>query len=127
MADRFFTPQLLGLGDVALDGDEAKHMTTVRRFAPGDRVVLFNGDGNEYPASILEAGKRLVSLRIESVETPNRERPFPLIVAAAIPKADRFDFLIEKLVETTLDFMTIPCFGETRVILCTLSCSMRRN
>ena len=62
------------------------------------------------------ADRALVSLRIESVETPNRERPFPLIVAAAIPKADRFDFLIEKLVELGV-MKFIPLLTERSVVI----------
>lgn len=116
MSDRFFTPQPLGPGPVTLDGDEAKHLGTVRRFGPGDRVTLFNGDGNEYPALVIEAGKRSIALTIESVETPNRERPFQLTVAAAIPKGDRCDFLIEKLVELGVTTF-IPLITERSVVI----------
>jgi 16S rRNA (uracil1498-N3)-methyltransferase len=48
MADRFYHPGPLGLGDVTLDGPEAHHLANVRRFGPGDVVALFNGDGREY-------------------------------------------------------------------------------
>ena len=74
-------------------------MATVRRFAPGDRVVLFNGDGGEYTAEIVGASKKQVALRVFEREEPAREVPFPIAVGSAIPKADRLDFLIEKLVE----------------------------
>jgi 16S rRNA (uracil1498-N3)-methyltransferase len=116
MSDRFFTPQPLGPGLVTLDGDEAKHLGTVRRFGPGDRVTLFNGDGNEYPAVITDAGKRSVALTIDAVESPNRERPFPLTVASAIPKGDRGDFLIEKLVELGVTTF-IPLITERSVVI----------
>lgn len=116
MSDRFFTPQPLGLGPITLDGDEAKHLGTVRRFGPGDHVTLFNGEGNEYPAIVTEAGKRSISLKIESVETPNRERLFPLTVASAIPKGDRSDFLIEKLVELGATKF-IPLITERSVVI----------
>ena len=116
MSDRFYTSQPLSLGDVSLDGDEAKHLATVRRFGAGDRVVLFNGDGHEYAAEVIEAGKRLVTLRVGSVDSPNRERPFPLTVAAAIPKGDRCDFLIEKLVELGVTTF-IPLIAERSVVI----------
>jgi 16S rRNA (uracil1498-N3)-methyltransferase len=116
MSDRFFTPQPLGLGPVTLEGDEAKHLGTVRRFGPGDRVMLFNGDGNEYPAMVTESGKRSVALTIYAVESPNRERAFPLTVASAIPKGDRCDFLIEKLVELGVTTF-IPLITERSVVI----------
>jgi 16S rRNA (uracil1498-N3)-methyltransferase len=116
MADRFFTPQPLAPGAVTLDGDEAKHLATVRRFGPGDRVTLFNGDGHEYPATVATVAKREVTLRVESVETPARERAATLTVASALPKGDRFDFLLEKLVELGVTRF-VPLVTERSVVV----------
>ena len=99
MADRFFTKFPLSPGEFVLDGPEAHHIGTVRRFEPGDRVVLFNGDGGEYPAEIVSAGKKQVVLQVLVREEPQREVPFPIVVGSALPKADRLDYLNEKLVE----------------------------
>ena len=77
MADRFFTDMPLSPGEFVLDGSEAHHMGTVRRFAPGDRVVLFNGDGAEYPADIVAVSKKQIVLQILGREEPRREVPFP--------------------------------------------------
>lgn len=99
MSDRFFSPHPLRPGEVVLTGPEAHHLTAVRRFAPGDRVTLFTGDGNEYPAEILAAGKKQVTLAVLSADPVSRELGFRLEVAAAMPKGDRGDFLVEKLTE----------------------------
>ena len=99
MAERFYTADSLGPGEYELTGAEAHHLSTVRRFVPGDRVILFNGDGNEYPAEIRAIGKKGVALTVLSVSRADRELPFPLVIASALPKGDRADFLIEKLVE----------------------------
>ena len=99
MADRFYTNCALEPGELFLQGPEAHHLSTVSRHQPGDIVTLFNGDGAEYPASILSIGKKSVSLHIERVERPRREILTPVWIAAPIPKGDRADFLIEKLTE----------------------------
>ncbi len=99
MADRFFTPEPLEPGEFVLRGDEAHHLAVVRRFRPGDYVTLFNGDGNEYPAVVLSCDKKAVALNILGAQSPERELPFSIVVAAALPKADRTDFLVEKLTE----------------------------
>lgn len=99
MADRFYTSFSLSPGPVLLQGAEAHHLATVRRFSPGDRVTLFNGDGHEYPAEVVSADRKTVSLNVLGVESPDRELPFSLEVAAPLPKGDRGDFLIEKLTE----------------------------
>jgi 16S rRNA (uracil1498-N3)-methyltransferase len=99
MADRFYSPTPLTLGEVVLTGPEAHHLATVRRFAAGERVILFTGDGNDYPAEVLTVGKRQATLNVVAVEPVNRELGFRLEIAAALPKGDRGDFLIEKLTE----------------------------
>lgn len=99
MADRFYTPEPLGAGEFVLTGPEAHHLVAVRRFAEGDEVALFNGDGLEYPAHVLSAGKKSVTLSVRAPLGADRELPFTLVVASALPKGDRADFLVEKLTE----------------------------
>lgn len=99
MSDRFYTPDALSPGEYALTGPEAHHLSAVRRYQPGDRVTLFNGDGHEYPSEVLSVGKKSVALNILESLSVDRELPFPLVVASALPKGDRADFLIEKLTE----------------------------
>jgi 16S rRNA (uracil1498-N3)-methyltransferase len=99
MAARFYLSEPIAIGEATLEGLEAHHLAHVRRFGEGDRVTLFNGDGHEYPAEVLSVEKRRVHLRIIGIESPARELGSPLHVAAALPKGDRGDFLIEKLTE----------------------------
>lgn len=106
MADRFYTPDPLAPGEYVLTGPEAHHLATVRRFGPGDRVVLFNGDGNDYPAEVVAADRKRCVLTVLAASPADQELPFRLEVAAAMPKGDRGDFLVEKLTE----------LGATRLI-----------
>ncbi len=99
MADRFYTPQSLALGDVTLDGPEAHHLATVRRFEPGDTVTLFNGDGREYPAEVVAVDRKRATLCVTAALDISRESPGRVTVASALPKGDRADYLVEKLVE----------------------------
>src|SRR5438093_5854105 len=99
MADRFYVNCRLAPGPVELRGPEAHHLATVLRARPGDAVCLFNGDGAEYPAIVVEVGRNLVTLNVTGREEPPRELGYGLEVAAPLPKGDRGDFLIEKLTE----------------------------
>jgi len=99
MSERFYVNCGLELGAAAIQGAEAHHLAVVCRLRPGDAVCLFNGDGREYHAVILEAGKRSVELDVQRVEAPERELPFHLEVAVPLPKGDRAQFLVEKLTE----------------------------
>src|SRR5205085_7970172 len=99
MAERFYVNSALGPGPLEITGDEAHHLAVVCRVRPGDTVVLFNGDGCDYPAVVVEVRKRGVGVEVERAERPRRELPFRLEVAAPLPKGDRAQFLIEKLTE----------------------------
>jgi 16S rRNA (uracil1498-N3)-methyltransferase len=115
VSDRFFHDGPLGLGEVALVGPEAHHLATVRRFVAGDSVTLFNGDGREFAARIVEADKKRATLRVTAIESPERELGFSLHIASALPKGDRGDFLIEKLTELGVTDFT-PLATERAIV-----------
>ena len=99
MAERFYVNCELSPGPVRLQGAEAHHLAVVCRLRAGDAVCLFNGDGRQYPARIEEVNRRDVSLEVIAVESPERELPFRLHIAAPLPRGDRAQFLLEKLTE----------------------------
>ena len=115
MSNRFFTPEPLAPGEFTLTGPEAHHLATVRRYVPGDRVALFNGDGNEYPAEIVVVERKQAVLNVLGVEAVSRESPFVLTIAAAMPKGDRGDFMIEKLVELGVSRF-VPLLTERTIV-----------
>jgi len=99
MSERFYVNSPLGPGTIVLEGAEAHHLAAVCRVRAGDRVCLFNGDGDEYPALVQSVERRKVVLEVAGIETPQRELGFHLEVAAPLPKGDRAQFLVEKLTE----------------------------
>jgi len=115
VSDRFFFDGPLGPGDVTLTGPEAHHLAAVRRFAVGDAVTLFNGDSREYRARVAEVAKKRVTLQVTEVCSPDREIGFALHLAAAMPKGDRGDFLIEKLTELGVTDFT-PLATERSIV-----------
>lgn len=113
--NRFYTPEPLEPGEFVLDGPEAHHLVSVRRLGPGDRVSLFNGCGLEYPAEVVHADRKRATLNVHEAVAADRERPFPLTIAAAMPKGDRGDFLVEKLVELGVARF-VPLLAERSVV-----------
>lgn len=108
--ERFFLPQPLQLATfdqaaVELEGPEAHHLLHVLRAKVGDRIGLFNGQGDEAIAEIVEVRKRSAKLRINDCWTTPPEVG-QLVIATALPKGDRADWLIEKATE----------LGVTRII-----------
>jgi 16S rRNA (uracil1498-N3)-methyltransferase len=99
MSTRYFVDRPLVFGLVKLRGAEAHHLAAVSRLRPGDQVLLFNGDGHEYPACVIEVSRRCATLNVVDRRTPARELGFRLEVAASLPRGDRGQFMIEKLTE----------------------------
>jgi 16S rRNA (uracil1498-N3)-methyltransferase len=99
MSTRYFVDRPLVFGPVELRGAEAHHLAAVSRLRPGDQVFLFNGDGHEYPARVIEISRRCTTLNVVDRKTPARELGFRLEVAAPLLRGDRGQFLIEKLTE----------------------------
>ena len=99
MSNRFYTNCPLAPGLVRITGHEAHHLAVVCRVRPGDAVCLFNGDGRQYPATVREASRKEVTVEVLAMEAPERELGYRVEVAAPLPKADRGQFLLEKLTE----------------------------
>lgn len=99
MAERFYANFPLHPGELILQGAEAHHLATVLRAQPGDSVVLFNGEGGEYPATVVSVQRKVIVFDVSERVEADRENRFFLEVAAALPKGDRGEFLVEKLTE----------------------------
>ncbi len=112
---RFFIDEAPSLGEYLLEGPEAHHIGHVMRLQVGEVITLFCGDGFEHSAKILEVTKRAVRCEILESVRVNRERGYHLHLAVALPRGDRADFLIEKLVELGVAEFT-PLSTERSVV-----------
>lgn len=98
-APRLFVPGPIGVSDhVTLDGPQAHYLARVMRLGPGDAVVLCDDQTGEWAARVLDAGKREVTLAVETMLRP-RERVPDFTLCAALLKKDRFDLVLEKACE----------------------------
>jgi 16S rRNA (uracil1498-N3)-methyltransferase len=78
---------------------QAHHALRVLRLKRGDSVILFNGDGAEYAAVVLEASRARCTLNVTGRKAVNRESPFAVTLAQAISGGERMDYTIQKAVE----------------------------
>jgi len=114
MSKRFHTDVPLAPGLVALGKDETQHLL-VSRVKAGDEVVLFGGDGVDYPGRIVDISRHGCSLLLGEPVSTHLETPAPVVVVAPLPKGDREQFLIEKLTEVGVS-QFIPLKSERSVI-----------
>lgn len=109
---RIYQPGVLSPQQViALSEEQANHVGRVLRMEAGDALVLFNGDGFNYPAVITATGKKSVQVQInEQLENPV-ESPLKIHLGQGISRGDRMDFAIQKAVELGVTEIT-PLFTE---------------
>ncbi len=86
-------------GCITLDGSDWNHIKNVLRMKPGEELAVIGADGREYRC-LLERyaeGKavcRLIFIREEGVELPVRVTLFQ-----GLPKGDKMDSIVQKMVE----------------------------
>ncbi|WP_309043645.1 16S rRNA (uracil(1498)-N(3))-methyltransferase [Marinobacter sediminicola] len=97
---RIYTDSLLSEASHAdLDENAAQHVGRVLRMQPGQALRLFNGDGQDYPATITEAGKKRVEVLVAAPEPNHTESPLQITLGQTLSKGDRMDYAIQKAVE----------------------------
>jgi 16S rRNA (uracil1498-N3)-methyltransferase len=85
--------------ELTLPAQAGEHVARVLRLVPGDALTLFNGDGCDYPASIVMVGKREVVVRIEARQTLSNESPLPLTLAQGVARGEKMDLIVQKATE----------------------------
>lgn len=97
---RFYCPSPLPLsGSFDLPQDAAHHAIRVLRLREDDRVVIFDGNGNECRGQIVGiSGRRVVVGNIAATKT-NRESPLHVVLAQALTSSEKMDWVIQKATE----------------------------
>lgn len=97
---RFYCPELQPTtSDLTLAGNEGRHLAVVLRAAPGDRVILFNGRGLQADGTVRRVDSLGVQIEITAHLPASAQHRRVVTLATAVPKGDRFDWLVEKATE----------------------------
>jgi 16S rRNA (uracil1498-N3)-methyltransferase len=83
----------------AIRGVDARHIISVLRLKPGDRIGLFDGTGKQYEARILALSSAKVEVSVLGSSEPGVESPLELVVAQSFLKEKKMDDLVRKLTE----------------------------
>ena len=90
---------LLAGRELALPESAAAHLVRVLRLGVGDACVLFNGDGHDYAARIVAAGKRELRVAIDSAMPVERESPLSLVLLQGVARGEKMDLILQKATE----------------------------
>jgi len=97
--------------EIALEADAANHVGRVLRLPQGAEIILFNGQGGEYRATLTESGKKVVKAQVNSYADISLESPLAIHLGQGISRGDKMEMTIQKAVELGVTEIT-PLFSE---------------
>jgi 16S rRNA (uracil1498-N3)-methyltransferase len=99
---RFFVPRdSIRDGIAILPADQAHHLRHVLRIVNGEAVEIFDGKGCGYVGEVELRGSGVCICRLQSL--PVRESSLRLILAAALIKSAKFEWMLQKATELGVD------------------------
>lgn len=108
---RFHVSEPLKAGaELSLPAGAARHVQ-VLRLQPGGEIVLFDGAGGEWTATITAMGRSEVRVRVGVHSAIEREAVRPVHLATGVMASDRMDWLVEKATELGAASLT-PVLAE---------------
>ncbi len=100
---RFFAPpENFQNQKVALSQEESKHLRDVLRLREGEKVLVFDGEGNEFTCLIEKIGRGKDSCVLKIIEKSAPfapESPLNLTLGIALLKGEKFDLVVQKATE----------------------------
>ena len=88
---------------VVLPEHAGNHLARVLRLREGDPCVLFNGDGHDYAARIVEAGKRSTVIEVLDATPVDNESPLRVTLVQGIARGEKMDLVLQKATELGVD------------------------
>lgn len=98
----------------SITGPDARHIKTVLRMKPGDKIGLFDGQGFEYEAKIVACSPGRVDVSLIRRFSSTSESPLKITVAQAFLKEKKMDGLVRQLSELGI-VKWIPFIAERSV------------
>lgn len=97
---RIYTGQeLQANAEIVLETGPSLHLSRALRMKVGDALVLFNGRGGQYPATISAIDRKAVVVASAEQEALECESPLHLQLGIAVSRGERMDWVVQKATE----------------------------
>lgn len=98
--NRFYLEQpLAGATHVTVTGPTTNYLTRVLRLRAGAELVVFDGRGGEYNATLVETARDSVRLELGGYSDPQNESPLRITLAQGVARGERMDQILQKTTE----------------------------
>ena len=96
---RFYVDNLSELNkSVTIEGEDVNHIKNVLRLTVGDSITVSDGSSRDYEC-VIALISDVVTADIVDIHDCNAELPVKLRLFQGVPKADKFELIIQKAVE----------------------------
>jgi len=99
----------------ALAADAAQHVAKSLRLKAGDALVVFDGRGGEYEATIQRIDRDRVDVKVGLLLPAERESRLAIGLVQGLPEADKMDWIIQKATELGVSWIQ-PVTCERSVV-----------
>lgn len=96
--------------DIQLPDEVTRHLRVLRA-EPGEQMVLFDGQGGSYDATLTEIGKKFASARTGGFTPDDRMSPLQTHLGQVMSRGERMDYAIQKATELGVTEIT-PLMSE---------------
>ena len=96
----FVEPSQIQGNRIVITGSDVNHIKNVLRMKPGEEIAVSNGtDGKEYRCGIEELLEEEIICTLRFIKEDGLELPARVTFFQGLPKADKMEFIVQKLVE----------------------------
>ncbi len=107
----FIQPSEIEKKTPVITGKDALHIRKVLRLSSGERIILLDGRGNEYEATIVQIIEDRIHVQIIKQCRSRTESPVRIIVMQSFLKDKKMDLLVRTLTEIGISAW-MPIFSE---------------
>jgi len=111
----FIQPNQFNDQSVTIIGDDVHHITKVLRSKAGDQIICCDGLGKDALVKIDRIESDMIIGTVVSLIKDTRESDINVIIAQALPKADKMDLIIQKGTEIGVRSF-IPFTSERTIV-----------
>jgi 16S rRNA (uracil1498-N3)-methyltransferase len=101
--------------EIMVFGEDVQHISKVLRLQTGDKIVLCDGEGNDYLAEILGMDKQSIRTGIIEKGPSKGEPDIEVVLYQGIPKSTKMDLIIQKCTEMGVKRI-VPVFTVRTIV-----------
>ncbi len=84
---------------IEIVGQDVNHLKNVLRFKEGDKLLISSGDNVDYTCHIESMNDERIVAVIDETDAEGRELPANVYLFQGLPKGDKMELIIQKMVE----------------------------